>query len=317
MALASGMAAQIGIVDESVYGTAVTVTRFYPLVSESVTAERERLESEAIISGARTLRTGQWAPGSVTVSGDVQLELFQQGTALLFSHMLGSVTSSTASGVATHTCTPGDLTGKSLTVQVGRPGVNGTVYPFTYTGIKVQEWELAAEAGEIVTLGLTLVGQDETTGIALASASYGTDAHKPFVFTHGAAVIAGTTASVRGVTVSGNNSLSDDRVRLGASTMDEPLESDLRRYEGTISMELASTAQYDVYRAGTEFSVVLALSASASSRCTITMNARYDGGVPTVDGRGLLVVDHPIVLIGNGTDASAITAVVVNSQTAP
>jgi len=317
MALGSGLAAQLGLVTETTYGTAATVTRFYPFVSESLVAERERLESDGIIAGARVRRTGQWAPGTTMVSGDVQLELYQQHAALLFSHMLGSLTSSATAGVATHTATPGDLTGKSMTVQIGRPGVNGTVYPFTYTGVKVQEWEIAAEAGEIVTLGLTLIGQDETTSISLASASYGTDAAKPYVFTHGAAVIAGTTASVRSVTIHGNNGLADDRTRLGFSTIDEPLEADLRVYDGTISMELANTTQYDAYRAGSEFSVVLSLSASSTARVTVTMNARFDGASPTVDSRGLIVVDHPIVMIGNGTDANAITAVIVNSQTTP
>lgn len=317
MALASGLAAQIGLVTETTYGTAVTVTRFFPFVSESIVAERERLESDGIIAGARVRRTGQWAPGTTMVSGDVQLELLQQNAGILFSHMFGSISSAATAGVATHTATPGDLTGKSMTVQVGRPGVNGTVYPFTYTGVKVQEWEIAAEAGEIVTLGLTMIGQDETTGISLATASYGTDAAKPFVFTHGAAVIAGTTASVRGITLHGNNGLADDRLRLGANTIDEPLEADLRVYDGTITMELANTTQYEAYRSGSEFSVVLSLSASSTARVTITANARYDGASPTVDGRGLLVVDHPITLIGNGTDASAITAVIVNSQTTP
>ena len=46
MGLRSGMLAQVGLKTESTWGTAVTVDRFTPLVSESVTEEIERMEGE-------------------------------------------------------------------------------------------------------------------------------------------------------------------------------------------------------------------------------------------------------------------------------
>jgi hypothetical protein len=53
MAIASGMAAQAGFKAESTYGTAVTVDRFVPIISESLTEEIDRLESEGILTGRR------------------------------------------------------------------------------------------------------------------------------------------------------------------------------------------------------------------------------------------------------------------------
>ena len=317
MPLGSGMAGQFGIVAETSYGLPVTVSRFYPFVSESLAAERGRLDSEAIIAGARSRRSAQWAPGAINVGGDIQMELYQQHTALLFSHMLGGIASTTSGGIATHTATLGDLSGKSLTVQVGRPTVGGTVIPYTYSGMKIAEWEMSAQVDEIVTLGLTMIGQDETTGIALASATYGTDAARPFVFTHGSVSIAGSPVDVRGITLRGGNSLADDRWRLGAGTRAEPLENELRELDGTITMEFTSTAQWDRYRLGSEFSVALTLSAAPNASVSITANARYDGAVPAVDGRGLIVVESPIVLIGATSDNDAITVAVRNTQTAP
>ncbi len=315
MAAPSGIASQVGYASESTYGTGVTVTRFVPLVSESLTKEVARIESEGIIAGARVMRSEQWGPGNVTVSGDVQHELFQQGCGLLFEHMFGS-RNTTGVGPFTHTYTPGDLSGKSFTTQVGKPRTDGTVSPHTYTGCKVQEWEVALEAGEKATLGLTIVGQEETTATALATASFSTGAAKPFTFAHGTTMtIGGAAAKVRYITIKGQNMLADDRRNIGSALLDEPLESDLRTYGGTIRMEFLNLTQYDRYRNSTEFAIVLGLNAGADAQATITMNARFDGVTPEVDGRGLIVVEIPYKCIGTTTDASGITAVLVNNQT--
>jgi Phage tail tube protein len=317
MALGSGLAAQIGVAAETTYGTGVTVTRFYPVVDESITLENERLVSAGIIAGARVLRSEQWTPGADAVGGDVGLELYQQHTALLFEHMFGSITSSITGGVATHTVTPGDLTGKSLTVQVGRPQVGGVVVPFTYAGVKVAEWELSCQTGEIVTLGLTVVAQSETTGTALAAATYGTGAGRPYTFINGALTVSGSSACVRGITISGNNQLTTERMCVGSQVISEPLENALREYTGTLSVEWSSTAQYQAFRNGLEVSVVLSLSAASTAQATITMNARYDGVTPNVGGPDIIVTEVPFVCVATSTDATAIQAVLKNSQTSP
>lgn len=156
----TGMDAQIGYALESTVGTPVTVTAFLPLVSESLMQERARLESAGIIAGRSVLASQQWNGGDITVSGSIQHELYNRGLGKLFTAMFGSV-ATTGAGPYTHTFTPGDLTGDALTIQVGRPATNGTVYPFTYAGMKVQSWEIACSAGEIATLGMDVVGTRE------------------------------------------------------------------------------------------------------------------------------------------------------------
>lgn len=156
----TGIAAQIGYALESTVGTPVTVTAFVPLVSETLGQERNRLESAGIIAGRRVLTSDQWNGGDITVSGSVQHELYNRGLGKIFTAMFGAV-ATTGAGPYTHTFTPGDLTADALTVQVGRPAINGTVYPFTYAGMKIKSWELACNAGEIATLGADLVGVRE------------------------------------------------------------------------------------------------------------------------------------------------------------
>lgn len=148
MALKSGLAAQWGFKAETTWSTPVTVDKFLPLVSETFTTEKERIESAAIVAGRRVLTSDMWTSGKTMVKGGIQTELFNKDISTLFSHMMGDASSP---------YTPGDLVGYGLTVQIGTPDASGTVNPRTYTGAKITEWELACKVGEIATLGLDFV----------------------------------------------------------------------------------------------------------------------------------------------------------------
>ena len=316
MALKSGLAAQVGLKTETTWGTAVTVDRFTPLISESMTEKIERLESAGIAPGARVLRSGQWATGNVEVSGDLGFELYQQGMGLWFRHMFGAVSTSGA-GPYTHTFTPGDMSDDHFTLQIGKPDVAGTVQPFTFSGCKVTEWELAAKAGELVTLGVSVVGKDLATGTSLATASYGTGSGLPFSFAHASVTVGGSAAYVKEITLKGSNGLAVDRRGIGSAYIKEPLEAELRAYEGEMVCEFESLAQMNLFRNGTENALVLTIDAGSAAKCVITTNVRYDGSTPEVQGRGVTELKVPFKCLGPSTDAGAITAVLTNSDATP
>lgn len=315
MAIPSGLDAQFGFKAESTYGTAVVVDRFCPLVEESVSHEIERLESGGILTGARVLRSQQWAAGAETIEGDLGFEVYDRSIGLFFTHMFGTVNTSGA-GPYTHTFSPGTLTGKSLTVQIGRPDTSGTVRAFTLAGCKITSWEIACSAGEIATLGLSIVAKSSTTATALASASYASSI-APMVFTGGSVTIGGSAVNAKGFTLSGDNALDTDRRFLGTGQMAEPLEAGLRTYEGTVDLEFADLTQYARFTGGTEAAIVLALAKGAAT-ATITLNARFDANAPAVGSRdGLVMQGVPFKAVGASTDAGAITAVLVNTDTTP
>lgn len=316
MALKSGMAAQLGVKAETTWGTFVAPTRFYPLISESLTEEIDRLESEGIIAGQRVLRSEQWAAGNVDVGGDIQTELYQQGMGALLKACFGAV-ATTGAGPYTHTFTPGDLTDDHLSVQVGKPDVAGTVQPFSFYGMKVTDWELSIEAGGLVMLTTSLVGKQLATSDALATASYGTGAATPFTFRHATASVAGGAANVKKLTIKGSNGLDTDRRFIGSEYRAEPLEADLREYGGTVDLEFESLTQYNRFRNANEVALVSTISAGASASLTTTMNVRFDGATPEVDGRGIVQLSAPYKCIGTTTDASAITAVLISNDTTP
>lgn len=314
MAAPSALAAQFGFKAEGTFGTPVTPDVFLPLVSESLTQEIEPLESEGLMVGRRFLDSDQWKQGPKTVSGDLQFEVYEQSIGTLLKHCLGSV-NTTGAGPYTHVITPGSLTGLGLTIQIGRPDTGGTVRPFTYAGCKITSWELAVEAGQIATFGISVVGTvAETTGTALASASYAAQATTPFVANQVSVnSIGGTATNMKGFTLSGDNGLDTDRRFLGSALPAQPLEANRRDYTGEVSLEFSSLTDYQRYTGATEADILLTLSNGTES-LAVNTHARFDGTTPTVGGQGLVMLDQPFRVLGDGTDADAITLTYVSDD---
>lgn len=315
MAIKSGLAAQAGLKVESTYGTAVTVDRFFPLVSESLTEEIDRLESAAILAGRRILDSEQSAAGNVNISGDLGFELYQQNTGVLWQVCLGAVSTS-GSDPYTHAVTPGDLSDDFFTLQIGKPDVAGTVQPFTFASCMVSEWELSAKAGEIPTFGMSLVGKNLATGTALASASYGDGDAVPFTFAHGTVEVATVATSVKEITLKGNNGLDVERYFLGDDERSQPIEADHRVYDGEFTVEFSGLTQYNRFRNHTETALELLFNAGSSAQCNVTLNVRFDGSTPTVDGKGIVTMTCPFKVLGDGSDSDGISVDVINSDSA-
>src|SRR5260221_4968519 len=99
--------------------------------------------------------------------------------------------------------TNGSKAGQFITIQVGRPQISGvTVQPFTYTGVKVTDWEFSCNDNQIAQLKVTLDSRDEGTATGLAAASYPTP-NGLFAFSHASVITIGgspTTPAGRSTT---------------------------------------------------------------------------------------------------------------------
>lgn len=327
MAIPSGLAAQLGIATETTYGTAVTVTRFYEFNSESIKQDIERIESQGLRAGTRVQRSDRWVAGATTIGGGLELELHAKSMAIWFQHMLdGAVTTANPESTAqTHTLTPADLATGGLTLQVGRPDINGTVRPYTYTGVRIVDWELSAALNEIGKLSFTLVAQAETDGISLASASYPAS-DRLLTFTGASLTIAAAAVNVKSFSLKGTNGLSTDRRALGSAAILEPSETEMREYGGTIDAYFENTTAYDRFVNGTEAALVLTflgdtISTSNNYGVVVTMNVRFDGETPEVSGPDELSQSLTFKCVDDATGASApvnaISIVVTNEDATP
>lgn len=301
----SGLASQWGFKEETTFGTPVTVTEFLPMISESIKRTEDFQESEAQFAGRRVLQSGQWNGGNVEISGDIETELWSLDLETLLKHMMGSRSGTGTSG-SPWVATPGDLFGLGLTVQLGKPDVGGTTRAFTYGGVKIPSWEISCQAGQIARLRLRLFGTvEENRATALASASY-TAALRPFKWNHGAVTVAESAVNVKSFRLSGDNGLALDRRFLGSKLPSQPIEADLRRYEGQLVCEFESLTAYERFVNRTEAALVITFT-DGTRVLTITANVRFDGETPSVGGRGILEQPLPFTCVASGADSTALS----------
>lgn len=258
----SGLCAQLGFKAETTVGTAVTVDRFLPVNSFTPTLAKSEVVSEGIRGCALTPYTddsvvvGRAATAQLNV--DVRSTLFGP----LLRQILGAVDGPTVIGATPlyrQIHTPGDLTGKSLTIQAGFPeSYSSTVNPFTYNGAKVTNATFSCARGGTLKLSMDLDMWDEDTATALAVDSYPT-AWEIFSWAGFAATIGGTvdttagrTTIPDGVTIKGLRGvnlafalgLATDRVFAGGGGIkDEQIENAMRAYTGELDVEFADRTQ--------------------------------------------------------------------------
>lgn len=218
----------------------------------------------------------------------------------------------------THTFTPGDLSGKSMSVQVGRPFSTGTVQSFSILGTKITQAEINAAVNEYATLTLSLYGNHEDTAQTLATAAYPT--LTPFVFTQGVLTVAAAGVDVRNFTLTIDNALIVDRHFMRATTPErskEPLEGGYRQVTGSFESDFESLTAYNRFVNGTTAAMVLTFTSGANT-LTITMNVRFDGETPTIDSPDdLVALNMGFKALSPTSDAAAITAVLVNTDSTP
>ena len=300
----TGLAAQMGFAEETVYGTYVAPARFMEFVDESMTQDVERLESAGLRAGVRVLPSSRWMAGQKTVAGDLSLEMLTTGLGLLFEHAFGGLVTTNPMGTAfEHTFTPGDLPTGGLSIQIGKPDVSaaGVVHPFTYLGARIANFGIKGTVGEIGEVTLGIIAQDEDTTETLGAATY--PANSLLTFVDASLLIATASVPVRSAEFNGDNGLVDGRGVLGTDLMEEPIEgSPMRTYDGTIDAHFTSLTEYNRFVNGTEALLDLDfqgvdIETALPFAIEIQANIRFDGETPKVSGPDELVQNLPFKVV--------------------
>jgi len=228
---------QIGFVDESTYGTAVTVTKFYEFNTESIKESEGRTEGTPLRVNQFHKRTDRFTPYFAGASGSIQVDVLTKGFGFLLKHMLGTVatTGPAETVVYSHTATELDLITKSFTCQVTRPfHPSGTVQAFTYSGGKVTEWTLSNSVDGNLVADLNVDFQQVSTAVATATASYPTGMEN-LSWAGGVVSIAGSNYDVTEISIGCSNGLNTDRRQIRANTLKKEPTGGQR--EGTFSIQ--------------------------------------------------------------------------------
>ena len=321
MAIKSGIAGQIGGKAESTYGAPVTVDRFWEFVSEGIDIDIAKVDAPMIGAG-RFLRNDRVKTFLRGAGGPVDFIVLNKGFGLLMEHGIGQNTITGASADKTHTIIPdaAALQGKSLTLQVGRPGMDGTVRPFTFEGGKITGGEFKCDVDGPLHYVPTFDFENVLTATGLATASY-PSTQEMFIFKEGAVTLGGTTIYTKSMSVKWNNNLKTDRRSIG-NVKREPVANNWMEVTVDLDCEFEDLTQYAAWLAGTQSTfeatftstTVIPTTAAPFSLQIRIEKAELAGDTPKVGGPDIVM--QPLKLRGlyDGTNP-ILKAVYVTSDT--
>ncbi len=320
MAIGTGLSAQLMVKAESTYGTPITPDRAYEIMTEGIATNFGRYYSAGLGRGAFH-RVDRMKAFPLGAEGSVEMDVLNKNFGLLFEHAIGQNTV-TGTTVRTHTIIPSTngLAGKSLTVQVGKPGVGGVVRPFTYEGGKVKTWELKCDVLQALKLNLDFDFENVLTATSLATPSY-VASQEPYIFTEGAVTIDGTTVYTKSMSVRGDNKLATDRRFLG-NTKKEPLQADIVDVTGALDLEWDDFTYYSSALTGAVVPIVITFTLATEVTTgtpfslTITLpKCEFTEAKPTVGGPGIVPLSLPFKALYDGTNP-VVTIAYITTDTA-
>lgn len=236
---------QLGVADESTYGTAVTTTRFFEYESEGIEETYGRTEGDPLRVGSGFVRSDRFTPYFAGAAGTIQMSVLTKGFGFWLKHMMGGVatTGPAETSVYTHTGSENDLLGDSFTCQVNRPfNPAGTNQAFTYSGGKIAKWTLSNSVEGNLLLDLDCDFQKVADNVALATASYPTGM-EPFSWVGGFVTIGGSNYDVTEFSLEVDNGLNVDRRQIRANALKKEPTAARREASFSISADFDSLTQ--------------------------------------------------------------------------
>ena len=327
MTIGSGLGATWGLAQEETVGTFQTPTRWLPVTSDKVKGSKKTVQSQAL-SGSSFEMAGRRRIAMFDVTGPVELDVTDQQLGIILQNMIGSSATAvqqgdTAAYLQVHT--PGDTSALSLSLQSGRPTIEGDIQAFSYNGCKIADWELSVTAGGLAKLVATFDGVDESVDIEYTAASYISPSANVLAFTDVALLLGGTATTTDGVvtvadgaevvgtvktvSIKGQNGLAVDRQNLGSLTKRNQLMNAFRKYTGSIEVEFANlTDLYNAYRSDDPLALQFSLTGVQIAEGydafldVICPSIRFNGEPPETDGPAILTVTAPFDILDDGTD---------------
>lgn len=313
MGIPSGLGAQLGIATESRYGTYAAPATFLEFTSESLRLAQNYVRTAGLRAGRLIQSENLHTTTTRTVSGDVQLDAMDQGLGKLLNLLHGNVVTPTrvTGGLYRQLHQVGTTapTGKSLTVQVGRPAIDSTVHPFSYVGCKVVSATFTLARDGVVSVSFSIDGQDEDTRQVLGTATYAADA-KPFNFIAAEVEFDDVLVAdcVQQAVVTIPLALATDRFCIGAGALKkEPIPNALIAPTMALTMEFTSLAQQDAFVRSTRRKVELLCSGSNTSgtygsALNFTAPSTVTTGEgPVVQGPDILTQEITMEIVDDGS----------------
>jgi hypothetical protein len=176
----SGLDSQLSAVAESTYGVApsFSAARSYEFKTETLELKKTTVQGQGLAAGHLYDRTKRRVLTNYDVSGAITMDCPTRQLAFWLQNMVGSFGQSLATPVQISSTgvyysvhqgiggqqTTGGLLSNSFAIQKGVPDISGDIYPFTYVGCKLSDWEIKVSVGAIAEMTLTVDGRNELAG---------------------------------------------------------------------------------------------------------------------------------------------------------
>lgn len=299
----SGIGAQLVMQLEASgsYGVAASLTGAnlmpFEFDTEGLELKKTTVQGKGLHAGGVYNRAARRKLTNYSATGPLTMDLPTRYMNQLIMQMMGSKGQSNAtlaqmstSGVYRSVHAPGSLLGTSMTIQKGVPSVDGTApSPFTYTGMKLTDWEISVATGAIAKLATAWTGRNElggpgnndplngsVPGLATFSEAATNDV---FHFREASVILGGTPSTASGITsISGGTAagnirtasvkqmfkLDTARFFLGSNGfIGEPIENDYRDITGAFEIEwLNAETMYAAFAQDTPMSLQLTFTGS-------------------------------------------------------
>lgn len=285
MTVGLGFKTYLGFGEETVYGTAVTRTKYLEINSETLLKKVDRIMSRSLLH--RGVHKNRVVAGSTNVGGTIEFDAQYGSWERLLKHLMGTVVTNQPdpTGAATgyqHTFTIADSLPTGLTMEIfrdtsGFPAADQNKAS-VYAGCKVMSATFGITLEDLLRVSMEIVGQQETQS-AKSTPTYLTD--ELAVFTQGSLKWNGNSIDVSDAEITINNNLEDDRRYIGAGTIKEPLPAEKILVEGRF------TTDFENYNLANDFF-------NTTQRRMILL---FDG--PTITGslKKSITFDVPVALI--------------------
>ncbi len=302
----SGSLTSFGIGSESIYGTAVPVTKFFEITKEDIKGNYTRQQAAAL-SAAYVDRADRYAVARKGASGSVDIEVLTKGFGNWLRFLTGQVATAgpAETNAYTHTATVGNLFGDNFTAQVGRASVDGIVRPWTYEGGKVTDFSFSNQVDQTLQCSIGMDFENESSpdvpagAYQLQTATAVTGA-EVLAWQGGTISIAGVTADVSEISVKCDNAMNVDRYYINAAaSKKEPTQDGKREITFSVKTPYADNTFWKKVASATASGAVGSITAQWTGLTLLGTTiypslkieipvARFDEGGPNVDGPGML-----------------------------
>jgi hypothetical protein len=272
---------QLGVVDESTYGTAVVVTRFFEYNEPSTPIQPAvaRTRGNPLRAGTRFRRGDRTVPYFDRAAGTISLDVMDKGFGFFLKHMMGAVVTAGA-GPYTHTATEGALNGKSFTAQFNYPfNPSATNQAFTFAGGKINSWTLSNSVEGMLVAELECDFNSASTAVALATASYPTSMTN-LSWAGGVISVGGSAIDVKEFSLEVNNNLDVNRRFIRGNTARKEPTTGQAELSFSLEAEFDALTQYNRFvsttLAGLQAQIIATWTSGTSSLAVTIPLAEFD-----------------------------------------